>query len=330
MHITDITFHRGAGLLRLCTDGAQEGWAAGATAAAAEAIDAVYRPLLLGGTPWERERLWQRLRQAGRAAGLPPSTWGLVDIALWDLLGKAQGLPVYRVIGGFRDRVPAYLRGTPGVGMEAAAHQALAARDAGFWGYGFAAAGRSHADLRQLRQAVGDEFRLLCDGAGLDLEGALALGRVLEEIDAHWFAEPLRDDDPTGLQQLADALDLPVVAGAFAGASLQLATRALSTRAVDRLRATLPTAGGITDVLKLARGAEALGLNCEIDWDRQGSPHAAAQLLAAVRNAEFFAADPADRPGHPALLPLALAGGELHLPAAPGLGVQLADPTSAV
>lgn len=51
MHITDITFHRGAGLLRLCTDGAQEGWAAGATAAAAEAIDAVYRPLLLGAPP---------------------------------------------------------------------------------------------------------------------------------------------------------------------------------------------------------------------------------------------------------------------------------------
>ncbi len=327
MRITDLTFHLGTGLLRLRTDGPHEGWAVGATAAAAEAIDPVYRPLLLGGTPWERERLWRRLRQAGRAAGLAPFTWGLVDIALWDLLGKAQGLPVYRVIGGFRDRVPAYLRGAPQTSTAALSRQATAARDAGFWGYGFAGAGLSRTDLCQLRQAVGGEFRLLCDGAGLDLEGALALGRALEEVGAHWFAEPLRDDDLTGLQQLADTLDLPVVAGAFAGASLQLGTRALSTRAIDRLRATLPTAGGITDVLKLARGAEALGLNCEIDWDRQGSPHAAAHLLAAVRNAEFFAADPADRPGNPALVPLTVAGGEVRLPSAPGLGLQLADPT---
>lgn len=313
MRITDIQCDPAAGLVRLCTDGPHQGLATGLDAATAAAIDAHYRPLLADATPWERERLWQALKAAGRRAGLAPATWGLVDIALWDLLGKAQDLPVFRAIGGFRDRVPAYLCGGDAK-PEAAARRA---RDAGFWGYKFTVDG--HDDpatlAHALRRAVGDDFRLLCDASEtLDLEAALALGRALDDIDAHWYEEPLADRDLTGLQKLADALDLPVVAGAFA-ASIQSGTRALTTRAVDRLRFVLPTAGGITDALKLARGAEALGMNCEIDWHRAGTPHAAAHVLGAIRNAEFFAADGLDGP-------LPVIDGEVHLPLAPGLGLS--------
>ena len=330
MHITDVQSNPASGLLRLRTDTPHEGWATGVTAATAAAIDQIYRPLLLDASPWERERLWQTLKREGGRAGLPPATWGVVDVALWDLLGKMQGLPVFRVIGGFRDRVPAYLRGNPDIDLNEMANQARMARDKGFWGceITIGSEGDSAALVRELRQAVGDPFRLLCNGdQGLDLEAALSLGRVLDEIDAHWFEEPLRDHDVTGLQKLSDALDIPVMAGAFLNGSILAGTRALTTRAVDRLRATIPTTGGITDVLKLARGAEALGMNCEIDRDRRGAPHAAAHLLGAVRNAEFFACDGPDDDDAAVVESLPVIDGELHLPQEPGLGLHFTDPS---
>ena len=163
MRITDVQCDPAAGLLRLRTDGAHQGWSTGVGASTAAAIDSVYRPLLLGASPWERERLWQELKSAGRKAGLSPATWGAIDVALWDLLGKAEGLPVFRVIGGFRDRVPAYLCGARGAGAAEAARQAQAARDAGFWGYKVVAGGQDDpaALMRAVRRAAGDSFRLL-------------------------------------------------------------------------------------------------------------------------------------------------------------------------
>jgi L-alanine-DL-glutamate epimerase-like enolase superfamily enzyme len=329
MHITAVQSDPASGLLRLCTDGPHEGWAIGVTALTAAAIDEIYRPLLLGTSPWERERLWQTLKREGRRAGLPPATWGVVDIALWDLLGKMQDLPVFRVIGGFRDRVPAYLCGSPDAASDEILDRARTARDEGFWGYETTIGSEedSTALMRELRQAVGGKFRLLGNGdQNLDLETALSLGRVLDEIGAHWFKDPLRDHDLTGLQKLSDALDTPVVAGAFLDGSILTGTRALTTRAVDRLRATIPTTGGITDVLKLARGAEALGMNCEIDWDRHCAPHAAAHLLGAVRNAEFFACD-ASADETAIIEPLPIVDGELLLPQEPGLGLRFTNPS---
>ena len=328
MQITDVHCDVGSGLLRLCTDAEHEGWAVGIEASTASIIETHYRSLLVGETPWERERIWQALVQEGRRAGLQPLTWGVVDIALWDLLGKAQGLPVFRAIGGFRDRVPTYVCGADGVDGEEAVRQALEARDEGFWGYKVKLEGRSAAErLRTLRREVGDSLRIFGDGEqDLELEAALALGRVLEEIDAHWFEEPLLDGDVTGLQKLADALDIPVVAGGFAENSILAGTRALTTRAVDRVKATIPTMGGISDALKLARGAEALGMNCEIDWDRRFDPHAAVQLLGAVRNAEFFAVDPAAEEST-IVEPLTVVDGEVHLPQEPGLGLRFTDPS---
>jgi L-alanine-DL-glutamate epimerase-like enolase superfamily enzyme len=319
MHITDVKIDVEAGLLRLCTDGPHQGHAIGINAREAQAIDTVYQPLIVGASVWERERLWLALKEAGRRAHLSPSTWGLVDIALWDLLGKTQDLPVFRVAGGFRDRVPAYRLGSAIQSDEITA-QARAAKDEGLWGFAFDIDGQDDpaALARRLRHEVGDSFRLLCNGGrAQSLEQALTLGRVLDEINAHWYEEPLASDNLVALKDLSDALDLPVVAGAFIGAELTTATQALSTRAVDRLRFEIPTAGGITDALKLLRGAEAMGMNCEIGWARRSGPHAAAQVLGAARNAEFLAVDGDG--------PLEIKNGEALLPLEPGLGLSLSD-----
>ena len=325
MEITGIIHEPECELLRLVTGGDLEGWSPGVKAPAAQAIIDLLEPVLLGNSVWERDRLWRECLETGRAAGLTPTSWGSVDVALWDLFAKAQKLPLFRAIGGFRDRVPAVQLGSRGASTETRIKEAVTARDSGLFGY--VVRGTRETDLIDalpaLRAAVGGGFRLLYDaGQQFELEQALHVGRALERIDAHWFAEPLRDSDVTGLQKLSDALEIPVVAGAFMGDAILAGTRALSTRAVDRLRVGIPQGGGITAALKLARGAEALQMNCEIDWSAATGPHAAAQLLGAVRNAEFFATDGATV-GVDGFHDLPIVNGELVLPSEPGLGLRL-------
>ena len=328
MDITGISHVPEYDLLRLHTAADAEGWAPGVSVQTAEAITAHLGDFLIGGSPWERDRLWRLCREAGRAAHLAADTWGSVDVALWDLFAKAQGLPLFRAIGGFRDRVPAVRRGARDLSAAEHVSAAVAARDDGFWGYCICATAEAdHAGaMPELRAAVGGDFRILYDAERrFALEQALAVGRVLEQIDAHWFAEPLSDREVTGLQKLSDALAVSVVAGAFMGDSMTAGTRALTSRAVDRVRATIPLTGGLTEALKLARGAEAVQMNCEIDWTRPSGPYAAAQLLGAVRNAEFYLAD-GDDDGAPGFKPLTVVEGEVHLTQEPGLGLQPTDP----
>ena len=295
MPITQIIHSSDDGLLRLCTDDGTEGRVPDVAASLAQSIIETYGPVVTGSSVWERDRVWRACRDTGRAAGLTPASWAHVDIALWDLFAKAQDLPLFRAIGGFRDCIPFYRPGTETTACDVVIAEALAARDEGALGYCLQAV-RADATtdlLCALRREVGAEFRILCDGGQrFDLEEALKIGRALEEIDGHWFAEPLRDTDVTGLQKLSDALSLPVVAGAFMGDSILVGTRALTTRAVDRVRIVLPDGGGITEALKLARGAEALQMNCEIDWRGACGFHAAANVMGAVRNAELLSVGP--------------------------------------
>ncbi len=328
MEIAGITHEPDTKVLRLVTTGDHEGWSPGIEASDVRAIIDLFEPILVGKTAWERDLLWRQCQDAGRAAGMTPTSWGSVDVALWDLFAKAQNLPLFRAIGGFRDRLPSVRRGRQGASAEDQIEEAVAAREAGSFGY--IVRGTRETDLIEalpaMRNAVGSAFRLLYDaGQAFELEQALDVGRALERVEAHWFAEPLRDGDLTGLQKLADALEIPVVAGAFMGDSILGGTRALTTRAVDRVRATLPQCGGITAALKLARGAEALQMNCEIDWNEATGPHAAAHLSGAVRNAEFFAVD-GPAAGIDGFAGLPVVDGELILPQEPGLGLRSIDP----
>ncbi len=323
MQLTRMTYAEDDGLLRLCADDGTEGWAPGVPSPLAEALIDACQPVLVGQSPWERDRLWQACRAAGQRAELAPAAWGHVDIALWDLLARAQGLPLFRAMGGFRDRIPIYRVGSETRDPDVVVAEAEAARAEGALGYGLqAVCAEATPDLlRAIRSEVGADFRILCDGGQrFDLEDALRIGRALEAIDGHWFAEPLRDGDVGRLQKLSDALSLPVVAGAFMGDSMPSGTRALSTRAVDRLRVNALDVGGLTAALKLARGAEALQMNCEIHSRSPYGLYASAHVMGAVRNAELLAVGALPD----GFEPLTLSEGYLQLPSEPGLGLRLA------
>jgi L-alanine-DL-glutamate epimerase-like enolase superfamily enzyme len=329
MKITDLKIHLPAGLLRLITDQGPEGWCLGVDAHSANLIQATCRQALIGQEAHDRERLWQELVRLDRFAYLPHAVRGYVDVALWDLAGKAAGLPVCRLIGGFRQRVPVYKSGGNLPAVDDFARDAAQAREEGFFGYKdhcYGGAAVMAEVARAARRAVGPDFHLMHDCVqNYTYIDALRVGRVLEECEYTWFEEPLRDFDLMGLKKLSAELEVPVAAAEYLPGTAFSTSQLVAQQAVDIVRASIPWRGGITDLLKIARLAEAFGLNCEVTSVGVMHGFAHAQVLGAIRNCRFFEGwRPGSLGGEPLIRnPLCIAGGYLEVPAGPGLGAEL-------
>ena len=329
MKITDIKIHQPVGLLRILTDSEVEGWCLGVSEDIARKIQSTYRETLINQDAINRERLWQALVEKDRYHYLPQTVRGFVDVALWDLAGKATNLPVYRMLGGFRDRIPAYKSGGNPPEVEGFVNDALQAKEEGFWGY------KDHckrgvagmiAVAGAVREAVGEDFYLMHDAVQqYTYTEAIRVGRALEARDYYWFEEPLRDFDLMGLKRLSDALDIPIAAAEYLPGTLYSTSQLLALQTVDIVRASVPWRGGITDMVKIAHLAESFGVNCEITsvgamW---GFVHA--HVLGAIRNCDFFEGWKVGSQGGEPLIrnPLMLENGDLPVPQGPGLGIEL-------
>ena len=150
------------------------------------------------------------------------------------------------------------------------------------------------------------------------------MGHALEELDFHWFEEPIRDPSLQRLKRLADGLDIPIVSGG-AVASPRAISDLLAQQAVDRVRVGLPGCGGITDLIKIGRLTEAFGVNCEVSFPGPGYCFSHAQVLGAIKNCDFYEGQEAGSQGGEPLVrnPLKVEQGYVQLPTGAGLGVEL-------
>ncbi len=173
--------------------------------------------MLLGKDPLMKELLWHEVWEIDRIEELPIYALGVIDIALWDLTAKIAGLPLYKVIGGFRDRIPAYASTVTFETTEEFLHVADQCLDYGFRAIKLHAWGdpRRDAQLGQdLRAHVGPDIALMYDGsAGFDLVDALYVGYALQEADFLWYEEPMREFNINAYRMLADALRIPLLSG---------------------------------------------------------------------------------------------------------------------
>jgi L-alanine-DL-glutamate epimerase-like enolase superfamily enzyme len=329
MLITDIKIHQPIGLLRIITDADIEGWCLGVDEQVAHHLQSSCLDALIGQDPFQRERLWHELVRRDRFNYLPHTVRGLADVALWDLVGKATDLPVFRLIGGFRDRIPSYKSGGNLPSVEAFVEDAVQAKEEGFFGYKdhcFHGTDTMIQVARAVRDAVGPEFYLMHDsGQAYTYPDALRVGRVLDELDYFWFEEPLRDFDIMGLKRLSDALDLPIAAAGYLPGTIYSTSQLLAQQAVDIVRASVPWRSGITDMIKIARLAEAFGVNSEITSGDVMNGFVHAHVIGAIRNCTFFEGWKVGSQGGEPLIsnPLLLEDGHLPVPQGPGLGVVL-------
>jgi L-alanine-DL-glutamate epimerase-like enolase superfamily enzyme len=284
--------------------------------------------LVLGQDVFRWGEAWQRLFDATKHMG--HHGYGIyalsaIDSALWVLQAQALGMPLGRLLGACRERVPAY-----------ASHllfrnwsiDELQKDAASLVQRGFRAMKMNMGDkpfkveierLKAVREAVGEEVDILVDSnwAWTTTE-AIRIGREFERYNVYWLEDPLASDDPDQLAQVADALDVPITIGETYCTKYGFRTL-LEKRSGDILMIDLERVGGVTEWLRVATMADAWNLPVASHLFHDFSVH----LVAAIPNGlvveympwwdAIYKEPPQVRDGH------------MELPATPGLGVDL-DP----
>jgi L-alanine-DL-glutamate epimerase-like enolase superfamily enzyme len=267
-------------------------------------LDAFARKVLIGQDPFDRERLWQDLEhwQRGSAGQLTDRALAVIEQALWDLAGRALGVPVYKLLGAYRDKVPAYGSTMCGDQLEgglatpddyAAFAEKLVAR--GYkaiklhtWMPPVSFAPSVAMDIKAcaaVREAVGPDIELMLDGYHwYSRTDALTIGRALEKLNFAWFEEMMNEQSIASYAWLAGQLDIPIVGPeSIAGKHHSRADWA-KAGACDILRAGVPGVGGIGPTLKVAALADAFGMNCEV----HGNGAANLAVTAAIKNCRWY------------------------------------------
>lgn len=298
---------------------------------------------LVGRDPREVEFLWQLMYNASRFPGgaITNAAISGIEHALWDIKGKALGVPVYELLGGkCRDYVRAYIH-VHGDTPEALAENAVArlAR------YGctavkfgpqppesdrmpVAAVTRAAAArMEALRRALGDEIEIAVDPHAKIFEPvrALQMAQALKPYDPYFFEEPLRPENIDALASLRRQVDVPIATGEMLYTKYEF--RDLLVRdAVDIVQPDICCAGGLLELKKIAAMAEAFYI--PIAPHNPLGPVATAvsvHLAACTPNFLILEYLPDDAPGRRALVdePMRLVDGHLALPTGPGLGIDL-------
>lgn len=280
------------------TDDGIEGHSLGFAGRGAEMAGAIaagaLKPFFLGRDPFLREKHWVDFRTYDRWWNhVPIYSYGPFDICLYDIAGKAAGLPLYQMLGAYRDKVPVYASSFVLPTPEAYAKQALEVKERGWHAYKLHPPGKLDFDLaayRACRQAVGPDFKLMADPvAAYSHAEALRVGRELERLKYYWLEEPLFDVDFHGLRKLTAKLDIPICGTEVLVGSHYSTAECIASGVVDIVRTDVSWKGGVTPVMKTAHLAEAFGVRCEIHTAIY-HPLEIVNLhcCAALSNCEFF------------------------------------------
>ena len=187
-------------------DGHSFGFAGRGAAMAGAVAASALKPFFLGKDPLLREKHWQDFRTYDRWWNhVPIYSYGPFDICLYDIAARKAGMPLYKMLGAYRDKVPIYASSFVLSSPEDYAKQALEVKSRGWHAYKLHPPGKLAFDLaayRACREAVGPDFKLMADPvAAYSHEEALRVGRELEKLNYYWFEEPLFDVDFTGTPQ---------------------------------------------------------------------------------------------------------------------------------
>ena len=339
---------RSSCVVEVSTDEGITGWGEcyGPAAVNRTLIETQYAPRLIGRDPFDAEVVWEdlynRIKDYG-AQGFSITALSGIDIALWDIMGRATGLPVHKLIGGaHRKEILAYATGLYFIDMgrlvEEAVEEALGYKEQGFRAIKMKIGlGDPKLDVRRVkavRDAIGPDVGLAVDANHcFTVPQAIRLGRMLEELDLLWFEEPISPEDHDGYVQVTQALDLAVAGGEndFTRWGFR---DVIAEKAMDIVQPDLCAAGGFSECRKIATLASAFGVECV--------PHAWGSAIGLAATVQFLAAlpdqPPAFRPmppmlefeqtpnplrDHLAQEPIEQRKGVVKVPTGPGLGIEI-------
>jgi D-galactarolactone cycloisomerase len=312
----------------------------------AQMMDSAFGPLIVGQDPFDTSVLWDRLYNWTRDQGMKGvtiSALSAIDIALWDIKGRALDLPVYKLLGGaYRKMARAYATGlyepqdVPSV-TAALVEEALGYVRDGFAGIKLKIGYGLDTDTRYveaIRQAIGKGVYLMVDANhAYNASEAIRLAQELERFGVYWFEEPVPPEDIEGYLEVKRNTSI-LIAGGECEYTRYGFRELINRRAVDILQPDLCAAGGFTEMSKIVAMASASNLPVIPHvWGTNVGLAASLQFFAALPHfpERRFPAEPFfeyDRSPHPlrdgvTVERFAMENGCLPIPNRPGLGVTL-------
>jgi L-alanine-DL-glutamate epimerase-like enolase superfamily enzyme len=296
---------RDAVVVKVVAEGGLVGWGEAhhgrCPGAVAHLVNTTLRQLVVGLNATDPVGVWARVykMQLGSHGMGAAAAIGLsgIDLALWDLRGKAVGWPLYRLLGGAARPIPAYAGGVSLGWQEPAAlvEEARALVEAGFRAVKLRVGDSPSRDLARVaavRRAFGDALTILTDAnTGYTVEDARRAMPGLEAEGVGWLEEPFPAHDARSYAQAAAFARLPLAAGENHYTRFEF-TRLIEDRAVTILQPDLSKTGGVTEALRIAALAGAYKLPIHPHTSMTGLNMAASiHLLAAIDNAGYFEAD---------------------------------------
>ncbi len=312
-----------------------------------ETIENRIRPKLLGEDPLNTERLWQKMYMGGNrkpiAKGEYIAAMSYVDNALWDLAGKALGQPVYRLLGGYADRVRVYAAGgyyAEGKSIEDLVREMESNVAEGFtavkmkvggWRFGVSME-TDVARVKAVREALGNETDLMVDANNAwNAYEAKRFAKLVEQYHPFWFEEPVHPDDMDGSLELKASTTIPIASGE--NEFTRYGFRDLiAKRAVDIVQADPNVAGGLTEIRKIAAMADAYHIHFAPHGGHIIGSHAVAAFPNGLivecyisRASPYRDPDPA-----PTLYQdhLEIKDGWIEIPDKPGFGMEINKKTA--
>ncbi|KMS53180.1 MULTISPECIES: L-rhamnonate dehydratase [Sphingobium] len=237
-------------------------------------IDQYLSPLLIGQNPWDSEFLWQHMYRKTMAfgrKGVALVAISALDIAIWDLMGKAAKQPVFRLLGGrTKAKIPVYASRLYSIPLNELAQEAAAYKAQGYkamklrfgWGPIDGAAGmaRNVELIRTVRETVGDDIDIMADAyMGWSLDYAKRMMRLIEPFNLRWLEEAIIPDDINGYHELRRFGTTPIAAGEHEFTSYGF-RQMIEAKALDYFQFDTNRVGGITAARKIQALAEAYSI----------------------------------------------------------------------
>lgn len=298
------------------------------------------RELILGKDPFEVEVLWELMyynsyyygRQGAAIAAI-----SAIDIALWDIIGKALGKPIHHLLGGaFRRKVQAYastLFPQDPEAVDDVRKQARQLADAAFtaikfgWGCFGLDIDTDVALVEAARKEVGNDVLLMIDvGMKWDAKTGIKRANALKPFNPFWLEEPLPPEDYKGYRRMADAIDFCWIVAGEEEYTLFGFHRLIEEGGIDAIQPDVTRAGGFTECRKIATLAKLRNLpvvpHC---WSSDIAVAATLHFIAALPNAPFLEYCVIDSPLRWDLTenPIRVKDGFVEVPCEPGLGIRL-------
>jgi L-alanine-DL-glutamate epimerase-like enolase superfamily enzyme len=295
--------------------------------------------LVVGEDPFQTEYLWHKMYRGniyGGRRGVGLHAMSGIDMALWDIKGKALGQPIWKLLGGgFHKKIRAYASSLFGSTPRETGERARRFRDCGFTAvkFGWDPMGRDEqtdiALVREARQGLGDDADLMID-AGLvwDAKTAIQRARAFSEYKIYWLEEPLLPDDYAGYRKLSEATEVRIAAGEEESSRhsfLQL----MDQGKIDIVQVDLTRAGGFTEAMKIASLAVDRGVPVvNHGFTTYINVAAALHFLNSIPNSfilEFVVEEETTLRDFITRQKIEAHDGYLDIPCGPGLGVELND-----